>query len=200
MSKSDLALLVGIPIALTRRPWALQVSWRAGGSVGEVRRWGGASRDAASECKRPLTLRQLSTVSQIQQAPSISNYIYSKLKVKQQRRNVSQFALHTLIWVYIKLLTQSGNTYPKNVHFQARPKNTLQDGFCTTFVHLETERKKVWSRLSAHFQTFFQAHSVYFNISRRKIPYFDALRQKTPFLKFLHQNRVVFDCCATKLF
>ena len=105
MSKSDLALLVGIPIALTRRPWALQVSWRAGGSVGEVRRWGGASRDAASECKRPLTLRQLSTVSQIQQAPSISNYIYSKLKVKQQRRNVSQFALHTLIWVHIKLVT-----------------------------------------------------------------------------------------------
>ena len=102
---SDLALLVWIPIALTRRPWALQVSWRAGGSVGEVRRWGGASRDAASECKRPLTLRQLSTVSQTQQAPIISNYIFSKLKVKQQRRNVSQFALHTLIWVYIKLLT-----------------------------------------------------------------------------------------------
>ena len=130
MSKSDLALLVGIPIAMTRWPWALQVSWRAGGSVGEVRRWGGASRDAASECKRPLTLRQLSTVSLTQQAPSISNYIYSKLKVKQHRRNVSYFAPHTLIWVYTKLLTQPGNTYPKKMlTFRQDPK-TLSRMIC----------------------------------------------------------------------
>ena len=112
MSKSDLALLVGIPIALTRRPWALQVSWRAGGSVGEVGRWGGASRDAASECKRPLTLRQLSTDSLTQQAPSISNYIYSKLKVKQHRRNVSYFAPHTLTHsAYFKILRQKNTIF-----------------------------------------------------------------------------------------
>ena len=55
----------------------------------------------------------------------------------------------------------------------------------------------MWSRFSAHFQPFFSVHGAYF--SRLKILYFNVLQKKNYF-KILHQNRVVFDCFATKWF
>ena len=55
-------------------------------------------------------------------------------------------------------------------------------------IHVFKEQHKMRSQLAAQFMPFFSAQSAYFYISRQKVPYFNVLRQ----------NRVVFNCFATK--
>ena len=70
----------------------------------------------------------------------------------------------------------------------AATKMFLEAGISQLLYWEWAEWEKVWSRLSAHLQPFFLAHSAYFNNFRQKIPYFDASQQK----------RVLFNCYATK--
>ena len=83
----------------------------------------------------------------------------------------------------------------KNAHFQARPKNTFQDDLCTSFVHLETDWKKVWSRLSAHFQTFFRLIAHISKFCDKKYRTLTVCDKKHPFLVFEPKQGCIWLLC-----
>ena len=109
----------------------------------------------------------------------------------------------TFAWILIKLLLccrsdqwailpQIISHFNYSVLWELRSKNSAsfrkRQTWKSVRFNMRAEWEKVWSRLSAHLQPFFPAHSAYFNNLWQPILYFDASRQK----------RILFNCFATK--